>query len=201
MAQHRTSSSGYVSKQLEAIPLGEASFYLFSTISLPLFLRTTHVQAIRYDWLDPRFRTNHFIKAPVLNKPAFDYSPRATLSLSSLIPSPSFAPTDRIVSLHRRTNYLVVYPAATDHRPIVSRGETKPVDSRFGNPSRSSPIYRLHNLHRETFPHHYCIPHQIIQNKIRTDKTIIEIRARARFRRGPRTRTTRTLIPRAVTGY
>lgn len=92
------------------------------SISFPRYLllsfsvRTTHVQAIRYDWLDPRFRTNHFIKAPVLNKPAFDYSPRATLSLSSLIPSPSFAPTDRIVSLHRRTNYLVVYPAATDHR-------------------------------------------------------------------------------------
>lgn len=200
MAQHQTSSSGYVSKQLEAISLAKPLSISFPRYLLLSFsVRTTHVQAIRYDWLDPRFRTNHFIKAPVLNKPAFDYSPRATLSLSSLIPSPSFAPTDRIVSLHRRTNYLVVYPAATDHRPIASRGETKPVNSRFGNPSRSSPIYRSHNLHRETFPHHYCIPHQIIQNKICTNEIIIEIRVRARFRGGPRTRT--TLIPRAVTGY
>lgn len=125
MAQHRTSSSGYVSKQLEAISLAKLLSISFPRYFFSFSVRTTHVQAIRYDWLDPRFRTNHFIKAPVLNKPAFDYSPRATLSLSSLIPSPSFAPTDRIVSLHRRTNYLVVYPAATDHRLIASHGETK----------------------------------------------------------------------------
>lgn len=46
-----------------------------SPFFLSLSVRTTHVRAIRYDWPDPRFRTNHFIKA-VLNKPAFDYTPR-----------------------------------------------------------------------------------------------------------------------------
>jgi len=49
------------------------SFFFFQSLSF--LVRTTHVQAIRYDWPDPRFRTNHFIKA-VLNKPAFDYTPR-----------------------------------------------------------------------------------------------------------------------------
>lgn len=51
------------------------SLSLLLLLSLSLLVRTTHVQAIRYDWPDPRFRTNHFIKA-VLNKPAFDYTPR-----------------------------------------------------------------------------------------------------------------------------
>lgn len=52
-----------------------SSFAPSRFLSLFLSVRTTHVQAIRYDWPDPRFRTNHFIKA-VLNKPAFDYTPR-----------------------------------------------------------------------------------------------------------------------------
>ena len=59
------------------------------------------------------------------------------MSLSSLIPSPAFAPSDRVVSLHRLKNYLVVYPAATDHRPIVSRAR--------GETNRSGP-------HRKGFP-------------------------------------------------
>lgn len=50
-------------------------FFPAPFLSPSLSVRTTHVQAIRYDWPDPRFRTNHFIKA-VLNKPAFDYTPR-----------------------------------------------------------------------------------------------------------------------------
>lgn len=51
------------------------SLALSFSVSLSFSVRTTHVRAIRYDWPDPRFRTNHFIKA-VLNKPAFDYTPR-----------------------------------------------------------------------------------------------------------------------------
>lgn len=104
-------------------------FYVSSPLSLSV--RTTHVRAIRYDWLDPRFRTNHFIKASVLNKPAFDYSP---CHLVVIVPyTISFLRTfrsNRFTSPPK--NYLVVYPAATDHRPIVSR-RNKPVAPHHNN--------------------------------------------------------------------
>lgn len=72
----RTSPS--LSLFLPSLLLSSLLFLLLSILpssSLSFSVRTTHVQAIRYDWPDPRFRTNHFIKA-VLNKPAFDYTPR-----------------------------------------------------------------------------------------------------------------------------
>lgn len=78
--RHETSSfstcatsrgGGLASLSLSLSPPSPLSSLPFSS---SLSVRTTHVQAIRYDWPDPRFRTNHFIKA-VLNKPAFDYTP------------------------------------------------------------------------------------------------------------------------------
>lgn len=123
MAQHqrRTSSS-----RASATSLDDRSFVCpfpsrirrlrlaFST-SLSGLAQLTSGQS-GYDWLDPRFRTNHFIKASVLNKPAFDYSP---CHLVVIVPYTfSFL---RIFRSNRFTsaakNYLVVYPL----QPIIDR--------------------------------------------------------------------------------
>ena len=112
--QHQTSSS-----RATATILDGRSHSLVFFLPVPLLLsrlfyvsllaRTTHVWAIRYDWLDPRFRTNHFIKASVLNKPAFDYS---LCHLVVIVPYTfSFLRTfrsNRFTSPAK--NYLVVYP-------------------------------------------------------------------------------------------
>jgi len=73
-ATSRGVQSGRTNLSLSPLSLLPLSFPV-PFLSSSLSVRTTHVQAIRYDWPDPRFRTNHFIKA-VLNKPAFDYTPR-----------------------------------------------------------------------------------------------------------------------------
>lgn len=73
--RRETSSSSTCATSHDGGRLAFLSLLLSLSPSLSLSVRTTHVQAIRYDWPDPRFRTNHFIKA-VLNKPAFDYTPR-----------------------------------------------------------------------------------------------------------------------------
>lgn len=125
----RLSSGDRVPPPSTPLVLYPRLFYVSPPLSLSV--RTTHVRAIRYDWLDPRFRTNHFIKASVLNKPAFDYSP---CHLVVIVPyTISFLRTfrsNRFTSPPK--NYLVVYPAATDHRPIVSR-RNKPVAPHHNN--------------------------------------------------------------------
>lgn len=114
----RTSSSFSLFLSLLPFSLFFLLLSLLLCSSFSLSVRTTHVQAIRYDWSDPRFRTNHFIKA-VLNKPAFDYTPRHLVVIVSYTSPPFFAPCYRLVPLEQKRTIPVVYLPHRFHRNLV----------------------------------------------------------------------------------
>lgn len=105
-----TSRGGGRTSPSLSLSLSPPSLLSSLPFSSSLSVRTTHVQAIRYDWSNPRFRTNHFIKA-VLNKPAFDYIPHHLRRYRFLYLPPLVLRTllYRMVSLKRKRVFLVVY--------------------------------------------------------------------------------------------